>query len=167
MSKTTKPLWEPIARDGLASSRLLAQIRVALEITPEDLEADLVELPGLVGRFGELFAAATGDYLAARHEREKLFARHFNDPNFALSLAEQLGKKPSLEQLKAEIELLPEYDDARRLETTAQARRILLDKAVTALEKKADMLQMIGAQRRAEYQYTRERTVKGETSWPE
>jgi hypothetical protein len=116
----------------------------------------------LVARFAQLRALATQDYLEARHRREKLFARYLNSRSFAVELAVELEKKtPSLEQLKAAIELEPDFEEARRLETSAQARKILLDNVMPALEEKGRSLQMLGAQRRDELRSSAERSIRG------
>lgn len=158
----TERLWEPIATDPLADDRLLREVRVALRCDVADLDRHLERLPGLVGRFAELRARATQDYLEAKHRREKLYARYLDSYAFAKELAGELEKKSvPLEQLKAAVELQPDYEEARQLETTAHARKILLDGMMPALEEKGKSLQTLGAQRRDELKQSGDRSVRG------
>lgn len=162
MSKQRQRLWEPIASEPLADDRLLREIRVALRSDLAALDRHLERLPGLVGRFALLRALATQDYLEAKHRREKLYARYLDKWEFAKDLAETLDKKSvPLDQLKAAIELQPDYEQARQLETAAHARKILLDAMLPALEEKGRSLQMLGAQRRDELKGSGERSVRG------
>ncbi len=129
---------------------LAEELLDAVRIEPTVIEEEFIRLPGDMAYWNERFAMATHDYLDAKATREKLWGELLNDSAIFDALAKRLGKKPSVDQLKGEIETLDQYVGARQLENTAKADVARTRGNVDCVIAKKEMLISLGAHIRAE-----------------
>jgi hypothetical protein len=119
-------------------------VRKAVDIDVDELRAELARTPSDRARFSVIAAEAHGAYRRARAERERVMGELKADPDFVRALEEKLSRKPTVDQLTAEILSSDEYQEALELEIQADVERKRTAGYAAALSDKIEMLGVLG-----------------------
>lgn len=121
-------------------------IAEVLEVDSDgDIKDAYLRIGGDLARYNARYADAYRRMLTRKDERNRLFGELMNDRDYIASLEEQLGKKPSLDQIKSAIDNHEDYQEAKDAVIEAEYNLKLAQGYVDAIRKHADMLQMYGA----------------------
>jgi len=129
-------------------------IREVLEVNLDDLVNELLRVPQDLIRFSQDHYDYYEEWQMRKHEASALYAALVNDPDVALELHDKLGKKPTVDQLKAAVLLDDGYMKAKEAEFNAEVRVKRSQGFLDALKEKARALQMATALTRDELEAT-------------
>lgn len=132
------------------SSELSVELLDAVSVEPSDIQEEFARCPADIAFWATRYARAIKDAALAKAERERLFGSLLTDQELIASLELRIGKRPSIDQLKGEIENVAEYRAARSSEIDADCERVRLRGVFEAILAKRDCLVSLGAALRAE-----------------
>lgn len=125
-------------------------LKDAVHIEPMALEEEFIRIPSDLAYWNEKYAVSLREYLTAKAERERIEGQLMCDPTFAAELETEIGKRPTVDQLKGGIRNNERYISAQVRERAADTERHRLRGCVDAIGAKRDMLISLGAHHRLE-----------------
>jgi hypothetical protein len=143
---------EPIPEDTALLNDIEVEkyLRDAVRIEPLALEEEFIRLPADIAYWNERHARALREYLEAKIARERTHGELMCDPKFYEHVEVELGKKPTVEQMKGATLSDERYIASKVRENIADVERQRLRGCVEALSTKRDMLISLGAHVRLE-----------------
>lgn len=120
------------------------------EIDRDDLDGEFIRTPSDLAYWNERYARAVEQRERAKSERERVEGKLACDPELVTELAERLGKKPTVDQIKGEILNHEDFQEAKAAEIAAEGEKARCKGAVETLVTKRDMLISVGAHIREE-----------------
>lgn len=122
-------------------------LRECIQVEPEALRQEFIRIPADLAYWGERFAVAVREHLAAEHHRKVTYAKvHL----IVKQTAADKGQKISEKDTEAWVEQTPEVMAARAAEIEAEGAMQLARSRRDAIMAKKDMVVSLGAQARAE-----------------
>jgi hypothetical protein len=121
-----------------------------VQCVPEMIQEEFARVTADIAYWNERYTRGTEQYLRAKALREKTEGRLSYDKDMIETLSAELGKKPTVDQIKGRILNHAEYEEAKSEEIAAEAERIRCRGAVEAVATKRDMLVSLGATMREE-----------------
>lgn len=119
-------------------------VKSAVTIEPMALEEEFVRLPADIASFNEQFAEALEEFLRAKRNEERTYARLY------MSEREGAEKKTTEAMVRHTVELHPDYEAATLRRIMAEVEKARLRGVLDALSAKRDSLISVGAQIRDE-----------------
>lgn len=129
-----------LSRMTQLEEQLPDEVRQVVDLDPDELVSELARTPGDLARAGNLAAATWGTYRRRKARRERVLGEVLADPVVAAALKEQLGKAPTVDQLKASALADPRFEEALDLEIQADVDRRKAASVHKALAEKAALL---------------------------
>lgn len=126
--------------DEAGRAELPEDVRKIVDLDPDELVSELARTPGDLARAGFLAAETWGSYRRRKAKRERVLGEILADPEVAAKLKEQLGKAPTVDQLKAGALADPRFEEALELEIQADVDRRRAASTHKALAEKAALL---------------------------
>ena len=124
----------------LDETELPRDVSRAVDVDPDELREELARTPADVARAGALAADLHGDWRRKKAARERVLGEVLSDPDFHAEIEKQLGKKPTVDQLKAAALGSTEYLEALEEEIEADVARKKANGYSSALREKAQLL---------------------------
>jgi hypothetical protein len=119
-------------------------------IDMDDLNGEFVRLSADLAYWNERLTRAIEKHLTAKAERERVEGDLICDPDLVVQLQEELGKKPTVDQIKGKILNTETFTDAKAVEIAAEAEKRRCGGISEAIVKKSEMLVSLGAHLREE-----------------
>lgn len=122
-------------------------LRECIEIDALAIESEFVRIPADLAYWGERYAEAHRDYLAAKIDAKRITARMFLEQRIAIQAD---GERATEAYTNARVEESTTWLDAQNALLEAEARRESIKGTLDAVRAKRDMVVSLGAQIRAQ-----------------